>query len=169
LPSMACRPLMETTSFLPSKGTTMRSREHRAHFRLSQTRLACLPSPSTTAMIDRYPFKKTPDSGASSSMSKKKPPPKKTRNQPYMNFEVAQALFDQNQSVGVRKSTSVAACSSTREGCRFLRCYAVAGSGAMNLPLPGHPATGPGLRHGPRVVGHADVRVVPEAPDDPQV
>jgi hypothetical protein len=66
-------------------------------------------------------------------MSTKKPPPKKTRNQPYMNFEVAQALFDQNQSAGVRKSTFLAAGSSTREGCRFLRCYAVAGSGAMRF------------------------------------
>jgi hypothetical protein len=54
-------------------------------------------------MTGRWPFKKT-DAGASSSLAAKKkaPPPKKERNWPYMNVEIAQALYDQNVSVGLR-------------------------------------------------------------------
>jgi hypothetical protein len=42
------------------------------------------------------------DAGASSSSSVKAPPPKKERNRPYMNVEIAQALYDQNSSVDLR-------------------------------------------------------------------
>jgi hypothetical protein len=55
-------------------------------------------------MTSRWPFKKTPDPGASSSTAKKKPPPKKQRNRPYMNVDLARALYEQNESVGVRNS-----------------------------------------------------------------
>jgi hypothetical protein len=48
------------------------------------------------------PFKKTDASASSSSAAKKKaPPPKKERNRPYMNVEIAQALHEQNASVGL--------------------------------------------------------------------
>jgi hypothetical protein len=45
-----------------------------------------------------------PESGASSSSAVKKnaPPPKKERNHPYMSVEIAQALYDQNASMGLR-------------------------------------------------------------------
>jgi hypothetical protein len=52
-----------------------------------------------------WPFKKTQDVGASSSSAAKKKatsPTKKERNRPYMNVEIAQALYDQNMSVGLR-------------------------------------------------------------------
>jgi hypothetical protein len=53
-------------------------------------------------MIGCWPFRKT-NAGASSSKAKKKaPPPKKERNQPYMSGEIAQTLYEQNASVGLR-------------------------------------------------------------------
>jgi hypothetical protein len=36
-----------------------------------------------------------------SKATKKAPPPKKERNHPYMSVEIAQALYDQNTSVGL--------------------------------------------------------------------
>jgi hypothetical protein len=54
-------------------------------------------------MTGRWPFRKT-DTGASSSKGKAKgkaPPPKKERNRPYFSVEIVQALYDQNESVGL--------------------------------------------------------------------
>jgi hypothetical protein len=35
-------------------------------------------------------------------MLRKKPPPNKDQNRPYMSVAMAHAMFDQNQSVGLR-------------------------------------------------------------------
>jgi hypothetical protein len=52
-------------------------------------------------MIGHWPFRKS-DAGVSSSKAKKKVlPPKKERNRPYMNVEIARALYDQNASMGL--------------------------------------------------------------------
>jgi hypothetical protein len=53
-------------------------------------------------MTGRWPFRKT-DADASSSKTKAKaPPPKKECNRPYFSVEIVQALYDQNESVGLR-------------------------------------------------------------------
>jgi hypothetical protein len=53
-------------------------------------------------MTGRCPFKKTDDGASSSSAAKKKAPsPKKEQNQLYFWLEITQALYDQNESVGL--------------------------------------------------------------------
>jgi hypothetical protein len=57
-------------------------------------------------MTGRWPFRKT-DAGPSSSKGKAKakakvPPPMKERNRPYFSVEIVQALYNQNESVGLR-------------------------------------------------------------------
>jgi hypothetical protein len=50
-------------------------------------------------MTGWWPFKKVPILGASS--SRKKTPPKNHRTRPYMNVNLARALYEQNRSVSV--------------------------------------------------------------------
>jgi hypothetical protein len=54
-------------------------------------------------MTGRWPFKKTEASASLSLSAKKKaPPPKKDRNRPYLFVVIAQAMYDQNMSMGLR-------------------------------------------------------------------
>jgi hypothetical protein len=99
---MEPKTLKEAASFLPLIGAAVGSVEHRAPFHLAQPGRHFLSSPSTTTMTSSWPFKKTLDPEASSSWAKKKSPSKKMRKRPYLNVDLAQALFDQKKSVGVR-------------------------------------------------------------------
>jgi hypothetical protein len=91
------------------------------------------PPPSMASMTACWPFKKTQDADASwsSGAKKKAPPPKKGLNRPYMLVEIAQALYDQNVSVGLRDVHLPSGWHLSPGGCQSLRCLAVGGHGGM--------------------------------------
>jgi hypothetical protein len=53
-------------------------------------------------MTGRWPFRKTDASASSSKAKAKARPSKKEQNRPYFSVEITQALYDQNESVGLR-------------------------------------------------------------------
>jgi hypothetical protein len=96
-------------------------------------RLGMLRFKKKKTMTRRWPFKKTPDVGASSSSVAKKnaQPLKKERYRPYMSKEIAQSCMTRTRRWTYATSTFLVGGTSTLGGYQSLRRLTVGGSGEI--------------------------------------